>query len=580
MKQLSLKQRQYLMQVALGQEEADIVITGGDVVNVYSGELLRNYSVAIRGEGIAYVGPDPRHTIGPQTKIIDATGKVLVPGFIDGHAHMIYYCTPDELLRYVIKGGTTTIITEVMEITFASGYHGLTEYLNALKGQPLKIFATVPPSITLSRQVRQRIPTLEQLYELLQREEIVGVGEGYWQEVIRGDQNFPALAVESLKLRKPVEGHAAGCQAEKLQAYLTLGISSCHESVTMEEVIEKLRLGVFAMIREGSVRKELETICSIKDKSIDLRRVSLVTDGIDPRELMEKGYIECAVQRAIDLGFDPITAIQMVTLNPAEHFHLDAILGGIAPGKYADIVIIPDLRTIKAECVISNGQIIARDGELLIKPHKVSLPLKGTENIRVSPADFTIQAEGKGPLKVRVIDQVTGLVTRETIINMFPQNGELRADPEYDLLKVSLINCEGEIFTGFVRGFGIKRGALATSTGWETAGIIVVGTDEQSMAGAVNRVSALGGGIALYADGQRLAELPLPIAGILPNLPIEEIAKKLNEIQDKAKKLGFRFDDAPLTLSILSTPAIPFLRISESGFVDLKTGQVLSLLVA
>lgn len=579
MKQSSLKQRQHLMQVALGQEKADLVITNGDLVNVYSGELLQNYSVAIKEDWIAYVSPDCRHTIGPQTEVIDATGKVLVPGFIDGHAHMICYCTPDELLRYVIKGGTTTIITEILEITFASGYYGLTEYLNALKGQPIKVFATVPPSITLSRQVRQRIPTLEQLYELLQREEIVGVGEGYWQEVIHGDQNFPALAVESLKLRKPVEGHAAGCQAEKLQAYLTLGISSCHESVTMEEVMEKLRLGVFAMIREGSVRKELETICSIKDKSIDLRRVSLVTDGIDPRELMGKGYIECAVQRAIDLGFDPITAIQMVTLNPAEHFHLDAILGGIAPGKYADIVIIPDLRTIKAECVISNGQIIARDGELLIKPHKASLPLKGIEDIRVNPADFTIQAEGKGPLRVRVIDQVTGLVTRETTVNMFPQNGELKADPEHNLLKVSLVS-DGKMFTGFIRGLGIKRGALATSTGWETAGIIVVGTDEQSMAGAVNRVSALGGGIALYADGQRLAELPLPIGGLMSNLTIEEVTERLSEIERKAEERGFRFDDAPLTLSILSTPAIPFLRISEDGLVDVKRGQVLSLLVA
>ena len=339
---LPSKEMRQLMRVALGEEKADLVLLNGDMVNVYSGELLHNYSVAVKGKWIAYVGANALHTVGPGTEVIDASGKVLIPGFIDGHAHMVYYCTPDELLRYAMKGGTTTIITEIMELTFSLGNPGLIEYLNALKDQPIKVFATVPPSIAMTGAVGKRAPSLVQLKALLRREEIVGLGESYWQEVVRGNQNFPRLSAESLKLGKTVEGHAAGARGQKLMSYLAYGVSSCHESISLEEVLEKLRLGVFVMIRQGSIRKELEALSQLKDEKIDFRRLSLVTDGLDPREILKNGFIESAVQRAIDLGFDPIRAIQMVTINPAVYFRLDSFLGGIAPGfRRERLAILP-----------------------------------------------------------------------------------------------------------------------------------------------------------------------------------------------------------------------------------------------
>ena len=569
------------MRVALGEEKADLVLMSGDVVNVYSGEVLPDYSVAIKGDWIAYVGPDAAHTIGPETEIINASGKVLIPGLIDSHTHIINYCPLDEFLRYAVKGGTTTIITEIMQLTFASGYHGLVEYLDALKNQPIKVFATVPSSIALSESTRKRTPSFEQLKELLQRDEIVGVGEAPWQEILRGDQDFLRLSAESLKIRKTVEGHAAGARGRKLMAYLTCGVSSCHESTSLEEALEKLRLGVFVMIREGSVRKELTNISRLKDRKIDFRRLVLVTDGVDPRDLVEKGYTEFVVQKAIDLGFDPVVAIQMATINAAEHFNLDQLVGGIAPGRYADIVIIPNLKTIQAECVISNGRLIARQGELLVQPRKASLSLRGLQGFiqRVSSSDFVIRVEEKGPLKIRVIEQANELVTREVLLDLFPANGELKADPSQGLLKVSLVTGEGRIFTGFVRGFGMKTGALASSGAWRTFGVIVVGKDEEDMARAVNRVSDLGGGIVLYAEGQVQAELPLPIGGIISMLPIEAIVQRLEQIQQKAKSLGFPFADASLTLAVLTSPAIPFLRISEDGLVDVTRGKVLNLVI-
>jgi len=577
---LSAERMKNLSAVSLGEEEADLVIKGVDLVNVYTREVLKGYSVSTKGKWIAFVGPDANHTIGSGTRVIDGAGKVLIPGFVDGHTHMLYYASPQEFLRYAAKGGTTTIVTEIMELTFALGYSGLIEYLETLKDQPIKIFSTVPPSVTFSRVAAARAPTLTQLMELLRREDVLGVGEGFWQEVLRGDTNFPALSAEALKLRKTVEGHAAGCRSQRLAAYLDYGVSSCHESVSADEVVEKLRFGLCTMIRQGSIRKELEAMVRIKDMGLDLRRVALVTDGADPRDLVEKGYLEHVVQRAIDAGFDPVLAIQMATLNVAEHFRLDGILGGIAPGKSADMVLIPDLRTIKAEVVVSNGAIIAQEGRLLVEPRRAVFRGSVLKKIHVSSKDFTIKVQRNGFLKVRVMDQVTDLVTKEVILDLPADDGKIKADPGHDILKASVISCEGNRFTGLIRGQGFRSGAMATSGAWETFGTVVVGADEADMAMAVNRILEMGGGIVVCNEGKVHAELALPVAGLMSNQRIEEIAERLNDLQAKATALGFRFTDAALTLAVLTSAAIPFLRLSEDGLVDVKSGKVVDLVLS
>jgi adenine deaminase len=576
---LQPKDMEMLKRVSLGEEKADLVISGGDLVNVYSGELLRGYSIAVKEKWIAYVGPDGDLSVGPETESIDASGKVLIPGFVDGHAHMIMYGRPDEVIRYAMLGGTTTIITEIMELIYPLGCSGIMRWLDNLQDQPIKVFATVPTSATFSKDAKRRAPDVKELVELLHREEVLGVGEGFWQEVLRGDTDFPALSAEALKLRKSVEGHAAGCRGERLSAYADFGVSSCHESISAEEVVEKLRLGMCVMIREGSIRRELEAMAEIKDMPLDFRRLALVSDGCDPRDLIKNGYMESVVQRAIDLGFDPIVSIQMATLNPADHFGLDNVLGGIAPGKYADILIIPHLKTVKAETVISKGLIVAQGGELKVRPREVSFPLTRLEGTRVDASDFSVPTGGKDSVKVRVIDQVSELVTRESFLEVKPQDGELKADPGSDFLKVSHISCDGNIFTGFIKGHGFGTGALATSGVWETFGVTAVGANEEDMACAVNRLYELGGGIVLSVNGQIQAELPLPLAGLMTTLSMEETAQSLNAIQRKAEELGFRYPDAALTLATLTTPAIPFLRISEDGLVDVRRGQGVDLLV-
>lgn len=570
-----------LVNVALGNEKADLAVVNGDLVNVYTRELLRGWSVAIKGERISYVGNDASHTIGPQTRVIDASGKTLIPGLIDGHTHLISFYSLGEFLQYAMRGGTTTIVTETTEIAFPLGYQGVTEFLESAKDQPIKIFATAPPMNTISPATEARAMNSETLRKLLEREEILGLGETYWASVIRGNDRIIGLIAETMAAGKKIEGHSAGARGNKLVSYVATGVSSCHEATTVEEVIDRLRLGIHVMIREGDIRRELPVISAIKDESIDFRRLILTTDGIGPRRVMTDGYMEFVLQRAIDFGFDPIVAIQMATLNVAEHFSIDDSVGGIAPGKCADIVIIPDPKTIEAEYVISNGRIIAQNGEVLIPPRKAMPSKRSFSSVeiprRLKPADFTICVEaGSNPVKVRVMDLITDLVAREAQLDVAASDGEIKIDTDKDLLKMAVItiNHQGEkIFTGLVRGFGICRGALATSAPWDTCALAVVGADEHDMAEAANRILAMKGGVVVWADARVKAELPLPFGGIMSDEPMETLARGVDAIQQEMADLGCGLRDAHLTLTVFTSQAIPFLRISEEGLVDVRKGE-------
>lgn len=576
-----------LINVALGKEQADLVITSGDVLNVYTGELLKNWSVGIKGDRIAYLGNEVEHTIGPETEVIDAEGKVLIPGLIDGHTHLCWFFRIDEFLRHAIPGGTTTVITETMETLPIMGHEGVLEMLESIKDQPIKLFATGPSMVSISRMAQAKGPEREMLRELLVRDDIVGLGETYWQALIQDTDRVVPLFYETLRSGKAIEGHAAGAKGNKLSAYIAAGVSSCHESVSAEDAIERLRLGIYVMVREGSVRRDLEAVSEIRNQGVDLRRMILVSDGILPNDLLEKGYMEYIVQKAINLGFDPVTAIQMATLNVAEHFSLGNVIGGIAPGRYADILVIPELNKIDAELVISNGKVVARHGELMVSPRKHVYSAASLNTVRLpkrfSSADFSIPA-GKDILctRVRVIDQVTDLVTRELQIEVSASDGEIRSDVSRDILKVAAIeraNNQGKLFVGLVRGFGLKSGAFASTGAWDTSDIVVVGSNDEDMAGAVNRIVDLQGGIVVYADGKVQAELPLEVWGLISTRPVGFVAARVKKIEQRLKELGCSLSDPHLTLTTLTCAAIPHLRICEEGLVSIREGKREELMV-
>jgi adenine deaminase len=581
------KQRYELMKVALGEAEADLAIINGSIVNVYTGEVLEGASVHIKGDKIAYVGKDAGKAIGSSTRVIDAAGKTLMPGLIDGHTHIDSVYSISEVLRYAIRGGTTTIITETSNIASALGYGGGIQFLRSARNQPIKVFITAPPMVTISPVTEEHALSVEQLRKLLRRREVIGLGEPYWGGVVNGNRRVLDLITETTNRGKKVDGHSAGATGSKLQAYISSGVSSCHEPISTEEVRERLRLGIFVLIREGEIRRELEAISKIKEENIALTRLAISTDGIGPGQLVSDGYMEFVVQKAIDLGFSPVQAIQMATINVAQHFAIDDVIGGIAPGKYADIVIIPAPGTIQAEYVISSGQVVTQDGQPVVLPRKHRYPQSIQNSIHLdrnfAADDFAVPVESsRRQVKVRLIDQVTNLVTREESIDMPVSDGQLKPDISRDILKVAAIerfHRTGKRFVGLIRGIGLRRGAIATSSVWDCGDIIVVGADETDMAQAVNRIKELSGGMVVCAGNRILAEIALPVAGVISTQPMETLADELHHIQQAATDLGSHLPDIRITLAILPTPAIPFLRICESGLFNLRDNRFVDLIV-
>ncbi len=581
---MDIKTTKSLMAVAQGKENADTIITNGRVFNVFTGELIDGLAVTIKHGRIAYVGKDGKNGLGSNTRIIDAAGKTLIPGFIDGHTHVAWLFKPEEFLKYAMTGGTTTIITEIFEPYPVASIAGVLELLDALKNQPIKFFATAPAMVSISQ--RTKGIKAEDLKLLLSRNDVRGLGESYWQGILQDPDTYLPAFSETLAHGKTLEGHSAGANEKKLNAYVASGISSCHEPIKSEEVLDRLRLGLYVMVREGSVRRELEAISQIKDAGVDLRRLTLVSDGVSPSALMENGYMEFIVQKAINLGFKPEDAIRMATLNVAEHFSLDGQIGAIAPGRFADILIIEDIRTVFPEIVISNGTIIARNGKRLVepRPHVFSDTSKNSVKLPKSftKEDFIITADSRSSQQtVRIIELVTDLVTRELHAELPVSNGEIKKNISSDIIKVAAIDraiTPGDMFTGFIKGFGLTSGAIAFTATWDSADIIVIGVDDGDMALAVNRLHEMQGGAVICDKGTIREELALPIFGLISDLPVEKIVDRTRAINDAVHKMGVPHPDPMLTLSTLTTAAIPFFRICEEGYVRLKDGSTMGLI--
>jgi adenine deaminase len=581
----SEKESATLIEVALGRVPADMVITHARVLNVYTGEWLKDCAVSIKGRFIVHVGAEALEAIGENTQEIDAKGQVLVPGFIDGHTHLTWLVSMPAFLPYAIVGGTTTVITETMETFPVGGLAGLSDILDSFGGQPIKALALAPAGIATSPAAHGI--DMADLDELLARSDVVGLGESYWQSVLQTPEVMLPIIEACKKTGKSIEGHTAGASGKKLMAYVACGVGSCHEPILPEEVLERLRLGIYVMIREGNVRRDLENTIAVKDAGVDLRRLILVTDGVSPQGLVKNGYLEKVLQKAIDLGYDPVQAIRMVTLNVAEHFKLDHLIGGIAPGRCADLVILPDEKTIRAKYVISNGVVVAKDGQVLVAPRRHDFPPQTRQTVRLDHPlkadDFKIAAPSSGTKATcRVIEMVTDLVTTERHIELPLENGCINLLSGKGLNKVAAVERsqgDGQTFVGLIKDFGLQKGAVACSAAWDTADIIVVGADNGDMALAVNRVKDLNGGIVVCVGGEVLAEVALPILGVISDQPMESLAAGLDSVNATLLDLGVTFPDALLSLVTLTASAIPYLRICEKGLVNLKDGKPKPLIV-
>jgi adenine deaminase len=516
--------------------------------------------------------------------VIEADGQTLAPGFLDTHCHTLAtrYSVP-EFLRYAIPGGTTTIVTETIELGSVFGLRGIDAALEAIRDQPIKILATIPALAAVQPFMENVAPRLEEYRQLLARPEVVGVGEVYWGNLQRDEGRLRRLIEAAIIQGKTAEGHSAGARGAKLQAYACEGISSCHEPITAEEGLARLRLGFHFMIRDGEIRQDLEAIAPLWSQPVDHRRMILVTDSVGAERLVDDGYIERNVRRAIDLGLDPVKAIQMVTINPAEHFRLDLHLGAIAPGRCADMVLLPDVRTIRPSWVMSDGRIIARDGEMLVEPRQPEFPSDFHHSVRLdrqlTESDFAVVLEDGATRRVRVIDYVTGLVTQEGEATVRGSDGVAEPlDPGLcALASIDRIRGSHERFLGWARGYGLQAGAVATSWAWDSGSMLILGANRADMALAANRLMDLNGGAVVAVNGEIVAEVPAPIGGIMSEAPMNELVQQLRALKGKLRELGCQWPDPLLAVDVLSTAAIPHFRITDRGYARVRDGSRASL---
>ena len=574
-----------LVETALGNQPADLVIRHGNLVDVYTGRVLPKRSVAVSGKWIAYVGPDADYAIGEKTQVIEADGRTISPGFIDAHTHLSGFFDISDFLKFSIPGGTTTNITEVDSYGFGLGTLGFKIFLDQIKNRPVKFFCVVPPMVSTSPASAVLAVTVNEIKELLKMEEVLGLGESYWQNaILTPDNRILDLMQETIKAGKTVMGHAAGAADKRLAAYGASGALSCHESVSPEDILNRLEMGFWAILRQGYIREDVGSIHSLIGK-IDFRRCILCTDGTEPEYLLKHGYFNNVIQGAIDIGVPPVDAIRMSSLNPAELFRIDHLVGGVSPGRYADILILPEPGIIKPDIVISNGNVIAENG--IIKALLTHIPynkkiLKTVKIPLTKPKDFTVAAsECSKPGYVRTMDiQNNGLVVKEGSAEALIVNGKVVADPEKDLLKVVFIDRatgKAEMFVGFIRGWGMKAGAAATSHAWDASAIIAVGANDDDLALAINKVIMHQGASTLAAGGEILIDIPYPIAGYVSDAPIEEIASEMAGFQKKIEELGSKLRSAHLTLVVLTSAAIPFIRITEKGYFRFRENDYVGI---
>jgi len=577
---------QTLMRVALGEEPADLVIVNADLLNVYTGEIQKKTGIAVKGPWIARVAAEVGDTVGPATRVIDAAGQTLVPGLIDGHTHLAWIYTAAAFIPFAAAAGVTTVVSETLEPFPVAGVEGILDFLDSFQDQPIRLLATAPAMVSISSAAKGVSP--EHIARLMERPDILGLGESYWQAVLQEPGTYLPAFDQTLRFGKVLEGHTAGASEKKLAAYVAAGVTSCHEPIDAEQVLARLRLGLHVMVREGSIRRDLEAIARIRSAGVDLRRMILASDGVSPQDLVEGKYMDFVLRKAIACGFSPVEAVQMATLSVAEHFRLDGILGGIAPGRLADMVLIPDLPQFQPETVICNGAVVLESGRLVRTPRQHAFSSRSLNTIRLprrlSASDFSIPApSGHASVRVRVIEMVTDLVTAERHLDLPARDGELHADAPSGLCKIAAVDrCHrpGKLFTGLIQGFGLTHGAVACSAAWDTSDIVAVGASDSDMADALNRIADLQGGAVFCENGRVVAEIATPIFGIASGDSVAALADRLEEFKRAIAGRGVAFPDPLLSLITLTGAAIPYLRICEEGLVNLKNGRTIGLFVA
>jgi len=572
----SVKSQQHFLSCARGDTPCDLVLKNAQVINVFTNEILKQ-DVGIAQGRIAGLGQYQGY------QELDLDGSYLSPGFIEGHIHIeSSMLTPAGFAEAVVPRGTTAVVCDPHEIANVLGIQGVHYILKSAENLPLDIFAMIPSCVpATSMETSGALLSAEDIRSLLQQPDVPGLAEMMnFPGTIGGDPDILQKLQAALDRNMCIDGHAPGVSGKQLQAYCGTGISSDHECTTLEEAREKLQSGMYIFIREGSTAKNLEALLPLVTPA-SASRFLLVSDDRHPDDLLTQGHLDHILQRAVALGLDPITALQMVTINPAVRFNLN-MRGAIAPGYLADLVVLTDLAVFTPHQVYKGGILVAEKAQPFkdyFQAQEDSRQTVSSIHIDWQNVDFRIPAR-QG--KIRVIDCIEKQILTDTI-ELVPKiiNSEVVADPERDLLKIAVIErhkATGNLTTGFVRGFGMTEGAIASTVAHDSHNLVIVGSSDELMLAAAHLVAESGGGIALLNHAKKIV-LPLPVAGLMSPDSLQKITAALRSLKGLAESMQMKPENPFMLLSFLALPVIPSLKITDKSLVDVNMFQPVSLWV-
>jgi adenine deaminase len=581
----SLSIKKSLINTALGKEEADLVLKKCILLNLFTNrqEIV---NIGIKGQYISTITTEPVKS----REHITCSDYFALPGFIDGHIHVdSTLLTLTQLAKIILPCGTTSLMVDPMEIGNVFGIRGVKEFLEEARDIPLKIFV----------QICSRVPTapglettgaeigVEEIREMLELDSVIALGELDPSKIIPPKDEYLMKVIYAERKNKIRVGHAAGLSGGFLRGYAAANINDDHECVTKEEAIERLSLGMEVMIREGSSERNLdELIKIITEERIDSKFLFFCTDDKHVNDILHEGHIDFNVRKAISLGVKPIDAIKMGSYNCARHFRIDDRIGCIAPGRRADIILTKSLDQIKAHMVFADGRLVAQEGEMLEDLPVYQWPSWALDSVHIgdalTPDRLRLDAVGN-TCKVRVIDVIKDQIITKASEAVLPvKNGEAVADIENDILKIICVErhkSSGEIGMGFVRGFGFKSGAIASSVAHDHHNIVAIGTNNRDLALAVNAIQNMKGGLSAAKDGKIVGTLPLEIGGLMSTLPVEKVNHAIEELNKKVHSWGCRILSPFMLLSFISLPTVPEYGLTNKGLIDVRTHAIVGVKV-